>query len=107
MPQRRGVVAADAVDRRHRAEHRGGEARASARPGRAPVQAGGEHVSDSAAASSMRSAFSASYSLECLTSTRSPSNVAVDELAVHDDGLALLEDAPGLALVAHRHASRR
>ena len=28
---------------------------------------------------------------------------AVDELAVDDDGLALLEDPAGLALVAHRH----
>ena len=75
-----------------------------ARP-RAPFRLAASTSSDSAAAWSWsrRSAFSASYSLECLTSTRSPSERAADQLAVDDDRLALLEDPARLALVAHGH----
>ena len=71
------VAAAHAVDRGHRPERRRGQRQHQPGPAERPVQAGGEHVVDSAAAWSVssRSAFSASYSLECLTSTRSPSNV--------------------------------
>ena len=70
------VTAVDAVDRGHRAERRRRQRQHQAGPADGAVQAGGEHVSDSAGAWSRRSAFSASYSLECLTSTRSPRNVS-------------------------------
>ena len=64
-----------AVDRGQRAERGAGQGQHQPGPPERAVQAGGEHVVASAGASSRRSAFSASYSLECLTSTRSPSNV--------------------------------
>ena len=92
------VAAADAVDRGRRPERRRGEREHQPGPARARrsgwrrarvgLRGGG--------VASTRSAFSATYSLECLTSTRSPSERVADELAVHDDGLALLEDPAGL-----------
>jgi hypothetical protein len=95
-----------------RAEHRGREHQQQARRGRARRSRLTCTVSDpsgvsgasqpSNSASSMRSEFTATYSFECFTSTRSPTNVRAVEHAVHHHGDALLEDAARLAVVAHR-----
>ena len=74
------VAAADAVEDRQRAEHARREHQQQSRSAQRRVHARGDQhhgvvvVQPACSASSTRSSFTATYSSECLTSTRSPDN---------------------------------
>ncbi len=101
--QEAAVTAADAVDRGHRPERRRRQRQHQPGPAEGAVQAGGEHVSDSAGGLVEALGVLGLVLVGVLDLDPVAVERVADQLAVDDDRLALLEDPARLPGVAHGH----